>query len=77
MQIPVLPGTPPAPADNSTLVNQTYQCGGRCGAVPLPTPGAAGGVAVTAAGGPTMLGGIPWWVWLVIAILVVLVLAKK
>jgi Sec-independent protein translocase protein TatA len=30
---------------------------------------------VTAAG--SMFGGIPWWVWLLIAVLVVLVLAKK
>ena len=75
--VPVIPANiPPANPDNALLVNQTYNCGTRCGSMPLPSPGgAAGALNVSAAG--SQLGGIPWWVWLVMALLVVLVLAKK
>lgn len=71
------PATPAAPPGNAVLPNQTYNCGGRCGAMPLPSPGAAAGSATTVTAAGSMFGGIPWWVWLLIAVLVVLVLAKK
>jgi hypothetical protein len=68
---------PPAPAGNGVLPNQTYNCGGRCGAQPMPSPGAAAGGATTVTAAGSLVGGVPWWVWLLIAILVVLVLAKR
>jgi hypothetical protein len=71
------PPTPAAPPGNGVLPNQTYNCGGRCGAMPLPSPGAAGAATTVTAAGSSMYAGVPWWVWLLIAVLVVLVLAKK
>jgi len=71
------PSNPAAPAGNTVLPNQTYNCGGKCGAMPLPSPGAAGASTTVTAAGGGLVAGVPWWVWLLIAVLVVLVLAKK